>query len=73
MLQYVGNTITAFRLRFNKHKSSLNRYGRGQRNIAGHHLYAHFFGEGHLGLIGFMVQVIDCTNVNNPTEGKFLD
>ena len=67
-LLYVGNTITAFRLRFNNHKSSLNRYGRGQRNIAGQHLYAHFFGEGHLGLRDFMVQVIDCTNVNNPTE-----
>ena len=72
-LQYVGNTITAFRLRFNNHKSSLNRYGRGQRNIAGQHIYAHFFGEGHLGLRDFMVQVIDCTNVNNPTERKFLD
>ena len=24
--------------------------------------------EGHLGLRDFMVQVIDCTNVNNPTE-----
>ena len=45
-LQYVGNTITAFRLSFNNHKSSLNRYGRGQRNITGQHLYAHFFGEG---------------------------
>ena len=41
-LQYVGNTITAFRLRFNNHKSSLNRYGRGQGNIAGQHLYANF-------------------------------
>ena len=47
-LQYVENTITAFRLRFNNHKNSLNRYGRGQRNIAGQHLYVHFFGEGHL-------------------------
>ena len=64
----MGNTITAFRLRFNNHKSSLNRYGRGQRNIAGQHLYAHFYSEGHLGLRDFMVQVIDCTNVNNPTE-----
>ena len=45
-LQYVGNTITPFRLRCNNHKSSLNRYGRAQRNIAGQHLYAHFFGAG---------------------------
>ena len=39
-LQYVGNTITPFRLRFNNHKSALNRYGRGQRNICGQQLYA---------------------------------
>ena len=30
-------------------------------------------GEGHLGLRDFRVQVIDCTNVNNPTEREFLD
>ena len=46
-LQYVGNTITPFRLRFNNHKSALNRYGRGQRNICRQQLYANFFfGEG---------------------------
>ena len=67
-LQYVGSTITSFRLRFNNHKSSLNRYGRGQTNVAGQHLYAHFFGEGHSGLSDLSVQVIDCTDVNNPTE-----
>ena len=50
-LQYVGSTITSFRLRFNNHKSSLNRYGRGQTNVAGQHLYARFFGEGHLGYV----------------------
>jgi hypothetical protein len=63
-LQYVGNTITVpFRLRINNHKSALNRYGRGQRNICGQQLYAHFWGEGD-----FLVQVIDVTDVNNPTE-----
>ena len=43
-LQYAGNTLTPFRLRFNNHKSSLNKYRRGQRNIAGQHLFVHFFG-----------------------------
>jgi hypothetical protein len=43
-LQYVGNTITPFRLRFN------------------------IWGEGHSGLSDFLVQVIDVTDVNNPTE-----
>ena len=67
-LQYVRNTITSFGLRFNNHKSSFNTYRRGQRNIAGQHLYALFFWESHLRFRDFMVQVIDCTNVNNLTE-----
>ena len=29
----VGSTITAFRKRFNNHKSSMNRYGKGHRGI----------------------------------------
>ena len=29
-------------MRFNNHKGRLNRYGKGQQNIAGEHLYAHF-------------------------------
>ena len=28
------------------HKSCLNRYGRGQREMPGEHLYAHCFSEG---------------------------
>ena len=32
-MQYVDCTITAFGLRFNNHKSSLNRYGQGKRNV----------------------------------------
>ena len=53
--QYVGSTVTAFRKRFNNHKSSLN-------------LYSHFYTEGHSGIKDFSVQVIDVTDVNNPTE-----
>jgi hypothetical protein len=67
-LQYAGNTIKPFRLRFNNHKSSLNRYRRGQRNICGQQLYAHFWGEGHSCLSDFLVLVIDVTDVNSPTE-----
>ena len=67
-MQYVGCTITSFRLRFNNHKSSLNRYGHGIRNINDWHLYEHFFGEGHSGLSDFRVQIIDSTDVINPTE-----
>ena len=29
-LQYVGNTVTSFRLRFNNHKSAMMRIGKGQ-------------------------------------------
>ena len=66
--QYVGATVTAFRKRFNNHKSSLSRYGKGQKEICGKHLYSHFYTEGHSGIKDFSVQVIDVTDVNNPTE-----
>ena len=39
---YIGSTTTTFRKRFNNNKSSLSRYGMGQCNILGAHLYAHF-------------------------------
>ena len=66
--QYVGNTVTSFRLRFNNHKSSINRFAKGQRGICGQHLYEHFFEAGHSGFNDFLVQVIDVTDVNKPTE-----
>ena len=31
----VGSTITGFNKRFSNHKSSINRYGKGQRTILG--------------------------------------
>ena len=65
--QYIGSTINTFRTRFNNHKSSLNRYGRGQRNIPGEHLYSHFFGDGHEGLSDLVVKIIDKTNTRDPT------
>ena len=63
----MGSTITAFRLRFNNHKSSINRFSKGQ-SLSGQHLYEHFFEEGHSGLNDFRAQVIDVTDVNKPTE-----
>ena len=64
---YVGSTITSFRKRFNNHKSSLVRYGKGQRGISGEHLYAHFYEEGHEGIENMAVKIIDKTNINEPT------
>jgi hypothetical protein len=74
-MQYVGCTITSFRLSFNNHKSSLNRYGQGIRNINGQHLYEHFFGEGHWDLSAFRVQIIDITHQYYQPygKGKLLD
>ena len=45
-LHYVGNTVTAFRLRFNNHKCPLLRFGKGKRGICGQGLYSHFFEQG---------------------------
>ena len=64
---YVGSTITSFRKRFNNHKSSLVRYGKGQRGISGEHLYAHFYEEGHEGIENMIVKIIDKTNISEPT------
>ena len=47
---YVGSTITSFRKRFNNHKSSMNRYSKGRRGIAGERLYCHFLEAGHEGI-----------------------
>ena len=63
---YVGSTVTSFRKRFNNHKSSLKRFGKGQRGIAGEHLYAHFYEEGHKGIENIQVKIIDRTDINDP-------
>ena len=63
---YIGTTTYIFRRRFNNHKSSLNRYGRGQREMPREHLYAHFFSEGHEGLVDLSVNIIDKTDIRNP-------
>ena len=66
--QYARSTITTFCLRFNNHKSSINRFSKGQRGLSGQHLHEHFFEEGHLGLNDFRAQIIHVTDVNKPTE-----
>ena len=48
----------------------MNRYGRGQRDICGEHLYAQFFEEGHLGLEDLEVQIVDVTDKRDPTKRK---
>ena len=53
---YVGYTITSFRVRFNNHKSSMRKFGNGNRGICGEHFYAHFFNEGHHGIDEVQVQ-----------------
>ena len=67
-LQYVGNTVTSFRLRLNNHKSSMMRYFKGQQGMGGQKLYAHFYTEGHEGLISLEIQVIDVTDLKRPNE-----
>ena len=65
---YVGSTINSFRKRFNIHKSSLHRYGKGKRGIPAEYLYSHFFAEGDVGLNDVRVQIIDRTDVTKSTE-----
>ena len=65
---YVGSTITSFRRRFNNHKSSVKRYGNGQRGIPGEHLYAHFCEGGHEGIKDMLVKIVDKTDVSDPTK-----
>ena len=50
--QYIGSTITVFRMQVNNHKSSLT----------GEHLYSHFFEAGHEGLSDIAVKIIDKTD-----------
>ena len=59
--QYVGSTVTKFRLRFNNHRSRLRGHSRlepGDR-ASDDLIYKHFFTEGHNGLDDVSVQIID--------------
>ena len=46
----------------------MNRYGKGQRGICGEHLYAYFWEDCHDGLNDVIMQIIDVTDVRDPTR-----
>ena len=63
-LQYVGSTITKFRLRFNNHKSRVRRHetlGQVEKR-ADDLLYRHFCSDRHNGLSDLKIQLIDRVN-----------
>ena len=66
--KYVGSTITSFRKPFNNHRSSINRYGRGQRGIPGEQLYRHFIEQRQIGLEELRIQIIGKVDVKDPTN-----
>ena len=64
LLQYVGSTITKFRLRFNNHKSRIRRHemlGQVEKE-SDDLLYQRFCSEGHCGLRDVRIQLIDRVN-----------
>ena len=67
-LQYVSYTVTPFRQRFNNHKSSLLRFGKGQRGVCWQGLYSHFFEQRHKRLENLRVQIIDVIDINKSNE-----
>ena len=46
----------------------MNRYGRGQRETPGEHIYDHFFSDGHEVLVDLSVNIIDKRDIRNPTN-----
>ena len=60
-IQYVGSTTTAFRTRFNNHKSGVNAHVNlsSENKKKDDVLYQHFHSHGHLGLEHMTVQLID--------------
>ena len=71
-LQYVGSTITKFRLRFNNHKSRIRKHemlGQAEK-LADDLLYRHFCSRGHSGLSDVKIQLIDQVNGEEPLREK---
>ena len=64
----MGSIITSFRIRFNNHKSSLNRFYKGERGIEGEHLFPRFCELEHHGLEEVQIKIIDKADRSNPTE-----
>ena len=65
-LQYVGSTITSFRLRFNNHKSRIATHSKASRAYKDMDdpLYKHFCSAGHQGVKDVEVTLIDRVNGN---------
>ena len=71
-LQYVGSTTNKFRLRFNNHKTRVNRHERlnEAERKKDDLLYKHFWSEGHRGLRDVNVQLIDRVNGEEELRDK---
>ena len=65
-LQYVGSTVTSFRLRFNNHKSRIATHSKASRAYKDMDdpLYKHFCSAGHQGVKDVEVTLIDRVNGN---------
>ena len=63
-LQYVGSTVTKFRLPCNNHKTQIRRHERlgPAENERDNVLYQHFWSEGQNGLSDMRIQLIDRVN-----------
>lgn len=71
-VQYVGSTVTKFRIRFNNHKSRIRRHARlneAQRENDDL-LYKHFWSDGHSGLDDMNIQLIDRVNGEEELRDK---
>ena len=59
--QYIGSTITPFRLRFNNYKSHFRSFLKGN-SVPQAHLFSHFTEAGHNGMDDWEFQLIDRSN-----------
>ena len=71
-LQYVGSTVTKFRLRSNNHKARMKRHGRlnGTEQEKDDFLYKHFCGDGHEWLEGCQDSIDRSREWTGRTEGQ---
>ena len=65
--QYVGSTITSFRIRFNNHEFFMKPVWEGAERYLWGALVCPFWEDGHKGLEDVNSQIIDVTNVRDPT------
>ena len=65
--QYVGSTITSFRIRFNNHEFFMKPVWQGAERYLWGALVCPFWEDGHKGLEDVNSQIIDVTNVRDTT------